>query len=873
MISDISPSEKVTLASRLVRVLEHPAVSVAVPLVIVTITFFVLHTLSVKVSWSAVRGDVAASSLGTIALALTATAVSFLALSCYDLLSVRSLAKDQVPPHVAAFAGGAGTAISNLLGFSYLTGTAVRYRIYTSLGVEPVRVAGIMATSWSAFWLGLSVILGVLLVAHPKGLAAVLPVDGALEVALGALILLCLSGLCIWLARGARSVTLAGVRTPLPSGQLALSLMAVAVLDLLGAAMTLYVLAPPDLTQNFVYFFVIFVSAIVLGILSHSPGGLGVFEATLIAGLGAGGRSDMLAALLLYRVIYSVLPFVVAVVALAVAWLITQRSAIARTSGLLYRLIRPLVPVAAAGVALLAGSILLISGNLPGNAERFDLLRDIIPLSFIEASHLAGSVAGLLLIVVARGLYRKLYRAWVIAMGLMVVGLTASLIKGLDWEEALGMLFTLVLLGSFRSAFYRVEATSVFRLNTAWIVSVLALMAAIFWIGLFAYSHVEYRDALWWKFAMHADASRFLRASLVVALILLGITLNSILYRKTPRRAAREIPEVVRQLIAESGESEAQIDLLGDKDFLISPDNRAYLAYCDTGGSLIAKGEPVGDETAGKALIWQLREKADKAGKRCAFYAVSPKYLASFLDLGLSILKIGEVARVKLDGFTMDGPNKKKLRAARSRATRDGYDLVIVPKAELAQVIDQLRDVSDRWMESKQGEEKGFSLGNFNEEYLSNFDHAVLRHRETGQIAAFANLLQGANRHEISVDLMRYDPTGPKIAMDALFVELMVWAADQGFHWFCLGAAPFSGIENRQLSSLWNRIGGFIYDYGDHFYHFEGLRSFKEKFDPVWTPNYLASPRGLAAPRILYEVNLLVSGGFKGLIRTKDHHD
>jgi len=162
--------------------------------------------------------------------------------------------------------------------------------------------------------------------------------------------------------------------------------------------------------------------------------------------------------------------------------------------------------------------------------------------------------------------------------------------------------------------------------------------------------------------------------------------------------------------------------------------------------------------------------------------------------------------------------------------------------------------------------DEAFLAAQDNSAYLGNFDHAVLRHVETGRIVAFANLFQGAHKHELSLDLMRYDPAGPKFAMDALFGAMMLWGAAQGFQWFSLGAAPFSGIESRQLSSLWNRIGGFIYEHGEHLYHFEGLRSFKQKFDPTWTPIYLASPGGLAAPKVLYEVNVLISGGIKGLI-------
>jgi phosphatidylglycerol lysyltransferase len=109
----------------------------------------------------------------------------------------------------------------------------------------------------------------------------------------------------------------------------------------------------------------------------------------------------------------------------------------------------------AAGIVLLAGVLLLVSGSLPAEQSRLGVLRDLLPLSFIEVSHLVGSIAGLFLIVVARGLYRKLYRAWVMAMALIALGLLASLLKGLDWEESLSMLATMAVLGLFRPAFYQ----------------------------------------------------------------------------------------------------------------------------------------------------------------------------------------------------------------------------------------------------------------------------------------------------------------------------------------------------------------------------------------------------------------------------------
>jgi phosphatidylglycerol lysyltransferase len=97
--------------------------------------------------------------------------------------------------------------------------------------------------------------------------------------------------------------------------------------------------------------------------------------------------------------------------------------------------------------------------------------------------------------------------------------------------------------------------------------------------------------------------------------------------------------------------------------------------------------------------------------------------------------------------------------------------------------------------------------------------------------------------------------------MDFLFIELMLWGQREGYHWFNLGMAPLSGLQDRSFAPVWNRMGAFLFRHGEHFYNFEGLRHYKEKYDPVWRPRYLASPGGFALPRILVDVTTLIAGG------------
>ncbi|WOI57987.1 bifunctional lysylphosphatidylglycerol flippase/synthetase MprF [Palleronia sp. LCG004] len=836
---------------------------VALPLAITILALFVLHRMATDISWAALRDEIGDLSSGAIALAFLSTGLSFLAISQIDAAAVRALGLD-MPWKVASATGAAAVAVANMLGFAIVTGMSVRYRVYAAYGIDVARLSSVFGATWLSYFLAIATVVAILLLGWPAiwfGASGI-----GTDPLLGVATLLIIGAVIGWLWRGPRALRLREWEFRLPSGRMTLVLAALSAIDLVTAAAVIWVLLPADLGVGPAQVFVVFLAAISLGTASHAPGGIGVFEATMIAGLGAGGRADVLAALVLYRVIYYLVPFLCAVLGLAAVWGGARRESAGRIAGRGYRLALPIVPPLAAAMATLGGIVLLVSGSLPAVRWRISTLGDLLPLGVIEASHLIGSVVGVLLLVLARGLWRRLHRAWAAVTALLILGAVLSLAKGLDWEEALILLSLAGAMALFRPAFYRRGAGSL-RLTARWLVSLVVLLGVVLWIGLFAYSNVDYRDALWWEVALSGDASRYLRASLVAAVTLGCVAFAQLVWRDTRRIVPEPIPDAVRRLVAESPVAEPNIDLLGDKAFLVDPEGRAFLAYADTGRALISKGDPVGDREAGRALLWQLREQADRMGRLCAFYAVSPDWLPAYIDLGLDILKIGELARVDLSGFGLEGKARKDLRYYIGRAKREGFDFEIVPRDRVPAEMEALRAVSEAWRRDKPGGEKGFTMGRFDPEYLSNFDHAVFRDRETGRIAAFANIMRGAEGEEVSVDLMRYDPEAKGVSMDALFGELMLWAKAEGYRWFSLGSVPFAGLEARPLAPLWARLGGFVYTHGERIYGFEGLHGFKTKFDPVWTGNYLAAPGGISAARILYDVNVLVSGGIRGLMK------
>jgi len=258
-------------------------------------------------------------------------------------------------------------------------------------------------------------------------------------------------------------------------------------------------------------------------------------------------------------------------------------------------------------------------------------------------------------------------------------------------------------------------------------------------------------------------------------------------------------------------------------------------------------------------------ERCDDFGGIPVFYEVSSEHLHCYADVGLTFVKLGEEARVDLASFTVEGSRGKKYRNTLHRLERDGGSFRVIPAEHVGSVIDQLRAVSDEWLAQHAGAEKGFSLGFFAPEYVARFPVAVIE--RDGQIVAFANVWQGAARVELSVDLMRYGQRAPKEVMDALFVHTMLWAKEQGYRWFALGVAPLSGFEQSPVAPLWNRLASFLYKHGETVYNFQGLRAFKDKFDPVWAPRYLAYPGGLRLPLMLADVAALIAGGYRRIFR------
>jgi len=270
-----------------------------------------LRRLLDEVHYAGVMAAMDATPAPRIWLAVLATAFSYLALSRYDASALRHVGAKVGEPTIL-FTSFVAYALSNTIGLGPLSGGVVRMRLYSAAGVEPPQIARVIVFNAAAFGLGMMFFgaIGLLWGAHD--VAALLHTRGWLVRLLAAAMLLLLIGF-LWLCVRRRTVQFGrALRLRLPPAELALRQLVISAIELAASATVLWLLLPAGgiPLPAFVGFYAIAVTA---GIVSHVPGGVGVFETVLIQLLPGGPTAELVSAVLLYRFIYYFIPLVLGV--------------------------------------------------------------------------------------------------------------------------------------------------------------------------------------------------------------------------------------------------------------------------------------------------------------------------------------------------------------------------------------------------------------------------------------------------------------------------------------------------------------------------------------------------------------------------------
>ncbi|WP_426141360.1 bifunctional lysylphosphatidylglycerol flippase/synthetase MprF [Pseudomonas sp. DWP3-1-2] len=826
------------------------------------------HMLS-ELDLYALHDSLLSVPLPSLASAVLATIVGFIILLGYEWSASRYAGVD-LPNKTLAMGGFTAFAIGNAVGLSMLSGGSVRYRLYSRNGVGAIEVARMTLFASLSLGCALPPLAALATLSNLSGasLALHLPVPLLAVIAIGVLILTALLVFAVYRRRLPEQtiphtlLVRAGRRTlRLPGLRLSLMQLVITALDVAVAATVLYLLLPQS--PPFGAFLLVYLLALAAGVLSHVPGGVGVFEAILLAAFANElGAAPLAAALLLYRLIYVLLPLLLACLTLLFTEgqrLLPTKQAMRVASGLAAPILALLV--------FLSGVVLLFSGATPEIDTRLENLGFLIPHRLIDASHFGASLVGVLCLLLAQGLRRRLSAAWMLTMILLVVGAVLSMLKGFDWEEAILLILTAGLLAIFRRSFYRPSRLLELPFSPLYLVASVCVLGASIWLLLFAYQDVPYSHQLWWQFTLDADAPRALRSALGSAVLLVIVSLTWLLRTARPVIKLPDAAELAKaaEILNASSQPDGGLVLTGDKAILLHPDGNAFLMYSHRGRSLVALYDPIGPTQQRAELIWQFRDLCDVHHARPVFYQVRAENLPFYMDIGLTAIKLGEEARVDLRRFDIEAKGKemKDLRYTWNRGGRDGLSLEIYEAGQAP--LDELKVISDAWLTGKNVREKGFSLGRFSPEYLKHFRIAII-HFE-GKPVAFANLLE-TSRHDLaSLDLMRAHPNAPKLTMEFMMVGLILYYKQHGYERFSLGMVPLSGLQPRRGAPLTQRLGSMVFRRGEQLYNFQGLRRFKDKFQPDWEPRYMAVPAGLDPLVALADTAALIAGGLTGLVK------
>lgn len=855
---DRSSKVVATLYAKARQIHFKPLLSPALALVICALLLLALQKISQSIDYHSVSRQLFCIAPGRWAAALAATALSFVALVVRDEIGLRHV-DAKVPRPLLWIGATAASALGNIAGFGALTGGAVRCRVYGAAGVTPSQVGRLTLFSSG------SLVLATLLISALGALWDTGPLAAMTHLAprallIGSLAVLIALGVAIaWCGSKTKRIQTRWRRVTLdiPSRAGLISQIIFGVVDVAGAGAALWVFLPTA-HASFVTFLAVYSASLLLGIVGHTPGGVGIFESVMVFALsGDIATPSLLAGLLAYRAVYFGLPLVLsAAVLIAYEWRALRKRI---PLGQVARIAR-LAPLFLCLITFVVGSMLVVSSATPALAHRLALLRELVPLWALEGSQLVSGVLGVLLLFVSRGLLRRLDAAWWVTVALTAVSLVLSVVKGLAFVEA-GVLATLLLLLlATRRSFSRRAALFAEPFTSGWLISVAIVLICAAWVMFFAYRNVPYRTDLWWEFAFHQSVARSLRAMLASSLFAMAFAVWQLLRPAAGRfvhPSEQDLTDAVKIIRAQE-RSDAGLAMMGDKSFLFSDSREAFLMYAKHGRTWAALHDPVGPRGEWAELIRKFVVLAHKHGGRAAFYQVRADSLPLYLDSGLTLMKLGEEARLALDSFDLNGPKRAALRYSLRRAERDGCTAEVIDAAAVPQHLGLLRGISDSWLDSRSAREKSFSVAAFSEAYLA--AQSVMLVRQDGVPVAFTTFMTTDLNVEATVGVMRHVSDASPLVMDYLFVQLALHLKGEGYRHLSLGVAPFSGVRSMPLGSPLHQLGSLVWRFGGRFYNFQGLRAFKGKFQPLWEPRYLAVSGWASAVLTLLDLSILAGG-------------
>ncbi|HLO82183.1 MAG TPA: flippase-like domain-containing protein [Chitinophagaceae bacterium] len=580
--------------------------------------------------------------------------------------------------------------------------------------------------------------------------------------------------------------------------------------------------------------------AVIMMIVSPFLRGLGVVELSMVYVLQRFGYSSSVA--LSIAVLYRVFEFWIPLGAGLFAFAWKGRKFMLR-----------LVPVL---LTLLLGVINIISVITPPVHQRMRLLREYLPLEVIHASNFMVLFVGLALLVTSAFLVRGFRNAWLLAMLFAVFSLAGHLTKAFDYEEAAIAGLTVLVL-AFSGNQYRIRSSNKWMM--AGLKTALVGITAVLLFGFISFYFIDVKH-----FGQDFTFSQSLEHSLKIFLLvkddslhpltrfgiefvwfirIIGFLIWAFLLFSVIKPHLKlngngiDALSRARLLVSQYGNSSVDyFKLYHDKIFFFSEVHDAFVAYRVSGGFAIVLEEPVCAEEYKVDVLREFDQNCHRMGLKTAFYRVDENSMPWFSQLKMNKLLIGQEAILDTRSFSLEGRDKKSLRNGLNSLQKKGYQVSFVKPPHDPEFLKKLHKVSDEWLQSYHKEEMIFSQGMFDEKEISEQELIILEDQEEN-VKAFLNIIPDHAEDECTYDLIRKTSDAPPAAMDALIVALVEYAKEKDLLYINLGLVPMTGITKPEntAESIIKIASARI----RRFWHYRGLREFKEKYATYWENKYL----------------------------------
>lgn len=781
--------------------------------------------------WRDVRAAAEGANSAYLVYALCATLAALAVLGLYDAVAFPG-GKKNLSFFRRWLIGMFCFAWSNLLSFGGMAGPAIRFVLYRRLGLNGTELAQGLSVQYFSTAFGLIGWLLAVLCPIPAG------IDPLLSFGLRALLAL-VTSLSVAYVFGHRLAPrlqkLLNKRFPgadLKKSNLpVLGLISFAEWALTFVAFQAVVMAVSPVLKFGSTVTAYFVG-ILVGFASLLPGGVGAADAVWLHMLHhdiGGGRAA--AAVLLYRVVFYLIPWLISAI---VAYVVLSRQ-----TSQINNWHRRIVASAVAVGAL----ILLLSGATPAIPERIRWLSQLTPIGVIEVSHLLSVMLAAIMLYLVRGLLRGYRSAMLLTTGLLCASMITHILKGADIEEsALAMILVMMLLLSANHFSRRGTLTFGWEI-------LLAVFAGTFCLFLFtgfaAFENVPYREGLWTRIAASADASRFLRSIPVLVLVGLFFAAREAMSPKDkkvyPTAADIDRAEHLIHLYADSAEPL----LVGGADKAVwiwapAGKDRGLVLYQRSADKLVVFKDPVVDSAAARTdLMRDFLEFADELDLSPVFSMISIEWIGVLHDFGYRFIKFTQEAIIDLKHFALEGGNRSGMRHTLRNCEKKGFRFTVLSPPHTGDTVAQCRSVSDEWLRAKGGREMQFSACYFSEPYLQRHPLGVARD-EQGNIAAFVNILVTRDGGPATIDFMRYRPGLINNLMDFVIIKTILHCQTIGCTRFSLGGAALSNVGTERYSYFVERLLRMFSIRAEKIYNYQGIYQYKSKFAPEWAPRYVA---------------------------------